>query len=166
MAMKDVRHFTTIVAGEEGDNVEERPATVRPARQAGAHFTADRLVIEPVVERLWGRLPFVTRRGNDAVIAISVVNTGDEGGTFTTALVLDGEVIGWRDVGLAPGEQKQVRFLVGNITRGTHWVSLSGFTGTFTSSLRVNWGLVAAAGCVALGLSCIAADRMKRTYLR
>jgi len=142
--------------------VEEIPATSRTAGPAPARFTADRLVIEPVVEKLWGPLPFVTRRGNDAVVAISVVNTGGEAGTFTTALVLDGEVVGWRDVRLAPGEQKQIRFLVGNISRGTHWVSLSGFTGTFTSSTRVNWELVAAAGFVAVGLTCVIAGRLRR----
>jgi len=144
--------------------VEETPTAVDDSGRAPAHFTADRLVVRPLTERTWGPLPFVTRRGSDAVVAITVANTGEEGGLFTAALVLDGEVMGWRDVFIPAGEQKQIRFRVANVTMGTHWVSLAGFTATFTASQRVNWGLVAVAGFAALGLACIAAERLRRTH--
>lgn len=120
-------------------------------------FTADRLVIEPVVERLWGRLAFVTRRGIDVFVAIDVTNVGQEAGTFAAALVLDGEVTGWRDVRFQAGERKQVRFRLYNLPRGTHWVSLAGFTGTFTSSRSVDWYRIAATGFTALVLAGAAA---------
>jgi hypothetical protein len=149
-----------------GDNVEDAPETTMAERVSPARFTADRLVIEPLVEKLWSPLPFLVKRGSDAVVGITVENTGAEAGTFTAALVLDGEVLGWRDVGFAPGQRKEVRFRLGNLSRGTHWVSLAGFTGTFTASRSINWCLIAAAGCTALGLTCILADRLRRTYLR
>ncbi|MFW6055843.1 MAG: hypothetical protein ACOC9B_00835 [Chloroflexota bacterium] len=145
-----------------GDNVEETPATEHASGLMPAHFTADRLVIKPVVQRLWGPLPFVTRRGIDVAVAIIVANTGEEAGLFTAALVLDGEVMGWRDVRIGAGEQRDVSFLVENVSRGTHWVSLAGFTATFISSRSINWPLIVAAGCVAAGAAAIIARQLDR----
>ncbi len=140
--------------------MDETPATEHQSETVPAHFTADRLVIKPVVQKLWGPLPFVTRRGIDVAVAITVANTGEEAGLFTAALVLDGEVMGWRDVRIGAGEQRDVTFLVENVSRGTHWVSLAGFTATFVSSRSINWPLIVAAGCAAAGVAAIVARRL------
>lgn len=146
--------------------MEDTSAMAHSTAHPSARFTADRLVIEPIVERLGGRLGCITKRGVDAVVAIVAENEGEAAGIFTAALVLDGEVMGWRDVRVAPGERKQVKFLLGNLSSGTHWVSLAGFTGTFTTSQRINWPAVAVLSCAAVGVGVALACRRSHTHCR
>jgi hypothetical protein len=139
---------------------EATPEATSSTETGPARFTAEKLIIEPLVEQLCGPFAFVTKNGRNVRVSIDVLNTGDEPGMFTAALILDGEVVSWWDVKFRAAEWKRLSFRLGNVPKGDHWVSLAGFTGTFASSEMVNWGRVAVAGLAGLCLTCVAAKRL------
>ena len=166
-ATADVTHFSTFAVlattGEAEEEAEE-PVSVIPAGTIPARFRADGLTIEPTTERFWGPLAFVTRIGRDAVVVASIVNTGEEAGTYTAELLLDGEVVGWQDVELGAGEGKQVRFQMNNVSKGVYTVALAGLSGMFASSQSVNWWLIAVVCALIAGLILVVALRRRRAH--
>ncbi|TFH34769.1 MAG: hypothetical protein E4G93_04790, partial [Dehalococcoidia bacterium] len=147
-ATADVMHFSTFaVLATTGEAVQEAPTPIpTPAAPSGARpatFAGTDLQIEPAIEKMWSPLTFVTRTGNTVTISAMIENLGDEEGTYTAELSLDGKVIGTQDVSLAGGEQKQVRFVVSGIATGEYSIQVAGLSGTFASSREVTWWLIA-----------------------
>jgi hypothetical protein len=147
-ATADVTHFSTfVVMATTGEVVEEAPeseAPSSPAEPAPATFSASDLTIAPVVENLWGPVPFVTRSGREVAILATITNSGAEEGTYTAELEFDGSVVGTHEVELAAGQSQQVRFQVSNVANGEYAVRVANLSGEFTSSSSINWWLLGA----------------------
>ena len=154
-ATADVMHFSTFaVLATTGEAVEEAPApmpTPAPSSPRPATFAASDLQIEPAIEKLWSPFTFVTRTGNTVTISATIENRGDETGTYTAELVLNGKVVGTQDVSLAGGEQKQVRFVMSGVSAGAYNIQLAGLSGKFASSQEITWWLVALLAMLAAG---------------
>ncbi|MBE9506397.1 MAG: hypothetical protein IMY84_06220, partial [Chloroflexi bacterium] len=166
-ATADVTSFSTfVVLATTGDAVEEAPApTPTPTPPAGpspARFTGDGLLIQPAVEELWAPLVFLTRSGRNVTVTATIINGGEEEGTYTAELSLNGEIVGSQDVTVPGGESKLVKFRLSNVARGDYKIGIAGLSGTFSSSQQVNWWLIGSLiGLAALGLGILVA-RMRR----
>jgi PKD repeat protein len=146
-ATADVMHFSKfVVLATTGETVEDAPTTASmPAAPSGslpASYVGSDLLLEPAVETLWGPLTFVTRTGSSVTVTATISNVGDESGTYTAELLLNGEPVGTQDVSLAGGEARQVKFVVSNVSGGDYRVQVAGLEGTFTTTRVVNWVLV------------------------
>ncbi|MFC2008723.1 CARDB domain-containing protein [Chloroflexota bacterium] len=166
-ATADLRHMSTFaVLATTGETVEEPPAPApTPAPPAGpvpARFSGSGLLVNPSVERLWGPLPLVTVSGGDVTITATVSNLGEEAGTYTAELSLNGEVIGTQDVDLEAGEEKLVQFRIANVASGDYSVELAGMTGYFTSSRTINWWLLGSGIGIALAAVIVLLERERR----
>jgi hypothetical protein len=135
-----------VVLATTGETVEDAPTTAStPAAPSGslpASYVGSDLLLEPAVESLWGPLTFVTRTGNSVTVTATISNVGDESGTYTAELLLNGETVGTQDVSLAGGEARQVKFVVSNVSGGDYRVQVAGLEGTFSATRVVNWVLV------------------------
>ncbi len=147
-ATADVTHFSTfVVLATIGDATGDVPTpestpTVTPSSRP-ASFTGEDLRVMPAVEELWAPLTFVTKTGNTVTITADIKNEGDDAGTYTADLVLNGTVVGSQDVSLLGGEKKQVRFVVSRLGEGDYTVQLAGMSGSFTATQQVTWWLIA-----------------------
>jgi len=160
-ATADVRHFSTFVV--LATTAEPGSEPTLPEESAPAQFLASELSIQPSVKTYWGPLAYVIRRGKEVVVSASIVNDGGRAGTYSAELLLNGKVIGTQSVPLSTGEQKQVRFHVADVARGSYSVTLAGLEGAFTSDRSINWWLIAVTLCVLLGTIYTVDRRLRRT---
>jgi len=161
-ATADVTHFSTfVVLGTTEEAVEEAeapaPTPTPPESLSPARFTGDGLIIQPAVEELWAPLVFVTKNGRNVSVTATIINEGEEEGTYTAELILDGEIVGSQDVTVPGGGSKLVRFRLSNVASGDYQVEIAGLSGTLTSSQQVNWWLIGALmGFAAVGVGILA----------
>ena len=73
-------------------------------------------------------IPDVIKIGETATISFTITNTGDEAGTYTIILSLDGVVLETREVTLGPKENKVVSFQVIPPAVGTFVIQIVGRT--------------------------------------
>jgi len=73
-----------------------------------------------------------------------VTNAGEEEGTYTAELTLNGDIVGSQDVTVPGGGSKLVRFQLSNVATGDYQVEIAGLSGAFTSSQQVSWWLIVA----------------------
>ncbi len=164
-ATADVFHFSTFaVIATVGDGSSEAPAdeptsTTTTVASEPASFTGEDLQITPAVEKLWSPVTFLTRTGNTVTVSATIENTGDETGTYTAKLVLNGQTVGQQDVSLAGGEKKQVRFVVSRLGQGDYTVELAGMAGSFTATQQLTWWLI---GLVVAVVAMVAAWFVRR----
>ncbi|MFW6056277.1 MAG: CARDB domain-containing protein, partial [Chloroflexota bacterium] len=166
-ATADISHFSTFaVLATTGETVEEAPApSPTPASQSeGPEFSSSNLVVSPMMQKLWGPVPFVLRTGHDATISATISNTGDAEGTYTAELKFDGTTVGTQEVTLGSGESKQVRFEVSNLKNGEYKITLGTLTGNLTSQSEVNWWLLGGLMAVIVGTAALifARERKRR----
>lgn len=64
--------------------------------------------------------------GDDAIVTITVTNTGQLAGTYLLELTFDGEAIDSAEVTLAGGESREVSFTVSSRAIGPHNLSIAG----------------------------------------
>ena len=166
-ATADVSHFSTFaVLATTGDAVEEPPAPAPtptpPSSPVSARFSASALVVDPAIEKLWGPLPLVTVDGRDVTVTATVTNLGEEAGTYTAELSLNGEVVGNQEVTLEAGEERLVRFQIANVAAGNYSIELGGMTGQFTSSRTVNWWILGSIIGIGVVTVVVLLDRERR----
>lgn len=75
--------------------------------------------------------PREARIGEEIAISINVRNIGEEKGTFTVVLKINGKIEASRNVTLAGGESKIVTFIVVKDIAGTYKVEVNGLSGSF-----------------------------------
>jgi hypothetical protein len=110
--------------------------------QSVAEFLLSDLVVTPSVSKIWEFLKFVVTTGEEAAITVEVTNIGDESGSYTAFLKLDGIIIATQKISLDPGQTETISFDVGPNEPGIYQVEIGGLTGEFESSVWINWGLI------------------------
>jgi len=107
----EVEHFTTFAV-----------IAMPPPALAPAVFTSSSLSISPLE----------VDTGQTVTISISVANTGEEEGSYTVTLKLNGVVEETREITLAGGSSETVTFTTAKDEAGTYSVDIDGLTGSFT----------------------------------
>jgi hypothetical protein len=107
-----------------------------------AHFVPSGLSIEPIVEKLWEHVTFVTKTGESVTITANVVNDGGQGGTYIVELKLNGEAVDTKILTLGAGQSQQVSFTVSGLGDGPYEVEVAGLNGEFTASRTITWWLI------------------------
>jgi len=133
-------HFSTIAIVA---SVTPPPPPPAP-KPAPAHFVGSGLTIEPSMAKLGGALTFVTRIGENVVIGLDLVNNGEQAGTYTVELKLNGQTVDAKEVTLGAGESQRVIFTLSGMDYGQYKVEVSGLNGEFTVSQTINWWLILA----------------------
>ncbi len=151
-----VDHFTTfaIIAPTPAD------APIPPALPAA--FTSSSLSISPVEVDI----------GEAVSISTLVTNTGEEAGSYTITLKIDGVVEETKEIALAGGTSKTVTFTTAKDKAGTYSVDVDGLMGSFmvkaapppppTPPPGVNWAILGPIIGVAVFLAIFLPVRIRR----
>jgi len=107
-----------------------------------AHFVPSGLSIEPIVEKVWEHVTFVTKTGESVTITANVANDGGQEGTYTVELKLDGETVDTEVVTLGAGQSQWVSFTLSGMDYGQHEVEVAGLSDEFTTSRTITWWLI------------------------
>lgn len=110
----DVEHFTTFA-------VIAMPPPPPPVL-APAAFTSSSLSISPLEVDI----------GGTVTISLLLANTGEEEGSYTITLKLNGVVEATKEITLAGGANETVTFTTAKDEAGTYSVNIDGLTGSFT----------------------------------
>ncbi len=110
----EVKHFTTFA-------VIAMPPPPTPVL-APAAFASSSLSISPLEVDI----------GQTVTISLLVANTGEEEGSYTVTLKLNGAVEETREITLAGGSSETVTFTTAEDEAGTYSVDVDGLTGSFT----------------------------------
>jgi len=128
-----------------------------PPLPAPAHFVPSGLNIVPSVEKIWEPVTFVTKTGESVTITANVLNDGEQEGTYTVELKLNGETVGTETVTLGAGQSQPVSFTVSGLDYGQYEVEVAGLSGDFTASRTITWWLIiviiAAIGLIIWGVA-------------
>jgi len=128
-----LRHFTVFAVLVE---------VVPPPPPEPARFVASGLSIQPSVEKIWGRVTFVTKVGESVAISANIANNGGQEGTYTAVLKLNGKTVDSKTVTLGAGQSQRVSFTQSGLDYGRHEVELAGLRGEFTASRTITWWLI------------------------
>jgi hypothetical protein len=106
--------------------------------------------------------PTVVKPGEMVTIDVTVVNTGEQAGTYTVKLIINSIITKTQDVTLKAGESKSITFTISENVAGTYHVGIDRLAGSFVvqeatappstitpvptpPALKpTNWGLIAA----------------------
>ena len=106
-------------------------------------FELSDLSITPSRTEIWDFLTFAVRTGEEAVITVDVVNTGNHEASYTVSLEVNGEIKATQEIiKLAPGLSETVKFTISGNEQGQYEIVVSDLSGELTSSLWVNWWLI------------------------
>jgi len=107
------------------------PATpeLPPPAPAPAHFVASSLNITPAE----------VKAGETVTISLNVANDGEETGTYTAELKINGNTIDSKVVTLDGGQSELVSFAVSSSEAGTYEATVSGLSGSFTVEATSIW---------------------------
>jgi len=106
--------------GEEEEKAAEEPERERPPEPA--HMVANGLLVDPQQV-----LP-----GQEVRVSANICNSGEEKGSLTASLAVNGVAEQSQSVGVSGGSCKQVVFTTAKAVPGTYQVSVNGMTGQFT----------------------------------
>ena len=146
-----VNHFSQLAViaelpDESPPSPPETPAASPPTEPAPspAHFLIGDLTIVPSQARtgIGNAFTFMFRKGESVSITADVSNDGGQGGSYTAALKLNGEVLSSKDIALQPGQSQQVIFTVTEIEPGQYVVQVDNLSGEFESLTWTNWWLI------------------------
>ena len=130
---------------------------------AATRFVASDLHIEPVVNKIWEPVTFLTRVGQSVSISANIANQGRWAGDYTAVLKLNGETVASEMVRLGAGQNRQVSFTMAGLDYGQYQVEIAGLSGEFATSRTIAWWLIiviiAAIGLISWG---VARDRRRR----
>ena len=120
-----------------------------------AHFLIGDLSIVPSQVRtgIGNAFTFMFRKGGNVSITADVSNDGGQGGSYTAALKLNGEVLSSKDIALQPGQSQQVIFTVTEIEPGQYVVQIGDLSGEFETLTWTNWWLI---GGIIAGITLLA----------
>ncbi|MGD9116291.1 MAG: PKD domain-containing protein [Dehalococcoidia bacterium] len=130
--------FVVLATMPEAEPTPEPPATP----PAPANFTASSLNISPSE----------ASTGETVTISLNVANDGEESGTYTAELQINGDVVDSKVVTLSGGQSQPVSFAVSADTTGTYEASVAGLTGVFTVKSGSLWWLYVIIAIVVIGL--------------
>lgn len=120
---------------------DDRP--LEPARMSVSYLHIDPLQVVP---------------GQEVTVSASVCNQGEENGTRTATLLVNGEAVESQSVGVSGGSCKQVTFRLARAVPGTYQVAVDGMQGQFSVlAPRTVTRTVASQQNVGLGTAGIAA---------
>jgi phosphatidylglycerophosphate synthase len=109
-----------------------------------AQFNLNNLSITTSVHRIFEKITYIIRTGEDAFISADVTNNGVQTGTYTAILMINGTERGRKDITLETGQTSTVSFTVTGNERGTYTVVIGTLSGEFVSDLWINWWLIVA----------------------
>jgi len=129
-----VNHFSQLSVIAELPDESVPPATTAaspPSEPAPlpAHFLIGDLTIMPSQVRtgIGNAFTFMFRKGESVSIAADVSNDGGQGGSYTAALKLNGEVLSSEDIALQPGQSQ---------------LQIGDLSGEFETLTWTNWWLI------------------------
>jgi hypothetical protein len=131
-----VNHFTIFA-------VLAKVPTPQPSL-APAQFNLSHLSITTSVHRIFEKLTYVIRTGEEADITADVTNDGGQTGTYTAVLMINGTERERKEIALGAGQTGTVSFKVTGNESGSYTVVIGNLTGDFLSSLWINWWLIVA----------------------
>ncbi len=116
-----------------------------PVPPAPAEFVLSNLVVSPTS----------IETGETVTVSVSVANVGEESGSYTAELLVDGSKVDEETVTLVGGASETVEFTGVSGDEGTHTVAVGDLSGSFTVEAPpeepgLNWALYAVAGVVIL----------------
>jgi PKD repeat protein len=76
--------------------------------------------------------PMQVLPNQEVVVSANICNSGEERGTKTVSLMVNGEAVDSRTVGVSGGACQQVTFTVARAVPGTYQVAVDGMTGQFS----------------------------------
>jgi uncharacterized repeat protein (TIGR01451 family) len=143
-----VNHFTVFavlatVPAPQPEPTPEPTPTPTPT-PAPAQFNLSNLTITTSVSRIWEKLTYVIRTGEEAVITADITNGGGQTGAYTAVLIINGTERERKEITLEPGQTGTVSFTVTGNDEGTYTVLIGSLTGDFLSDLWINWWLIVA----------------------
>jgi len=106
--------------GEKEEKAAEEPERERPPEPA--HMVANGLLVDP---------PQVLP-GQEVRVSANVCNSGEEKGSLTASLAVNGVAEQSQSVAVSGGSCKQVVFALAKAVPGTYQVAINGLTGQFT----------------------------------
>jgi hypothetical protein len=131
--------------GELSDSftVETPPLPPTPAE-----FELSNLVVSPTTVEI----------GEPVSVSVTVTNVGEEAGSYTAELLIDGSKVDEDMVTLVGGASETVEFTGVSGEEGSHTVSVGDLTGSFTvempeEGVGPNWALYAVGGLAILGVA-------------
>jgi PKD repeat protein len=131
--------FAVLASAPPVETPEPPPATPAPA-----HFVASGLSIAPAE----------VNTGETVTISLNVANDGEESGTYTAELKINGSTIDSKVVTLDGGQSQAVSFAVSASEAGAYDASVAGLNGSFTVVKSSTWWiyLIIAAVVIIAGL--------------
>jgi hypothetical protein len=139
----DAAYFASpfgVLASAPPEETPEPP----PANPSPANFVASGLSITPAE----------VKTGEAVTISLNVANDGEESGTYTAELSINGSAIDSKVVTLDGGQSQAVSFAVSANEAGTYDASVAGLNGSFTVVKSSMWWiyLIIAAVVIILGV--------------
>jgi parallel beta-helix repeat protein len=122
-----------------------------PSNLSPAHFVASGLSITPAE----------VKTGEAVTISLNVANDGEESGTYTAELQINGSTVDSKVVTLDGGQSQSVSFAVTSSEAGTYDASVAGLNGSFTVVKSSIWWiyLIIAAVVIILGVVALSLRR-------
>jgi hypothetical protein len=116
-----------------------------PVPPAPAEFVLSNLVVSPTS----------IETGETVTVSVTIANVGEESGSYTAELLMDGSKVDEETVTLVGEASETVTFTGVSGDEGTHTVAVGDLSGSFTVSAPpeepgLNWALYAVAGVVIL----------------
>jgi len=123
------------------------PSTVTPPSPPSppAHFVLSDLNIasDRQLTALGRYFAFVARNGESITVNTNVANDGGQEGSYTARLQIDGNTVATKDIALLPGQTQELIFTILDNEPGPHTVQVGELHGQFSTSVWVNWWLIA-----------------------
>ncbi|MGB2853179.1 MAG: hypothetical protein WBC55_01895, partial [Dehalococcoidia bacterium] len=128
-------------------------------------FEVSNLSVAPSRREIWSFLTFAVVTGEEAIVSVDVANIGNHEASHTVSLEVNDETKANHDVGLTPGQSKEVVFVLSDNESGRNVVVVEDLTGEFTHSLWINWALIIGLGAALVAIIVLAFFGV-RWYLR
>jgi len=107
------------------DEVTGSPTVIGEAPASAAEFELSGLSVSPAQVGV----------GESVTVSATVTNVGEDSGSYTVTLKVDGVAVDSETVTLDGGASTSVRFTVTSEVEGSHTVEVDGLTGSFTATI-------------------------------
>ena len=136
--------YTVSIGGLSDSFTVETP----PPPPTPAEFKLSNLVVSPTTVEI----------GEPVSVSVTVTNVGEEAGSYTAELLIDGSKVDEDTVSLVGGASETVEFTGVSGEEGSHTVSVGDLSGSFTvempeGGVGLNWSLYAVGGLAILGVA-------------
>jgi hypothetical protein len=145
-----VNHFTVFAVLATVEETTEPEPTTEPEHPEPASFSLNNLTISLSESRVFAKIAYIIRTGEEAIITVDVTNNGGQAGSYRAALLLNGNEQQSQTITLGVDETKTVSFTAAGNDPGHYTVTIGDMNGEFESELWVNWWLIG--GSIAMGI--------------